>query len=283
MDREDNPTNSEEIRQSGPPVEALPVSLNDVAAEMVLLELHPPELTRFHAKLQSHIATDSTLSDEARGLILQSAQKLQNVITADPQEAASSFAEANRLMEKAINAQESSEETEAPSSCAPLPSGGSDTLGDPPREPEPSSKNAEQDLVPVDPREAVPLFIEMNQPMDKAVDAPEEIVKAEPSSPGDPLSSGDPGPLADTATVAEPEVQSSSLDYLPPDFDPDLTSCFVTESRENLESAEASLLTLETNPDDTGGGQHGLSRVSHPERHLWFSGPEANYRTGSPC
>ena len=47
------------------------------------------------------------------------------------------------------------------------------------------------------------------------------------------------------------QTQEQASESLPPDTDLDLLGDFITESRELIEGAEAALLTLETDPDDT--------------------------------
>ncbi len=53
-----------------------------------------------------------------------------------------------------------------------------------------------------------------------------------------------------SSSFPPPATESDVSELLPPDADRDLIASFVTESRENLESAEASLLTMETDPNN---------------------------------
>jgi len=60
-----------------------------------------------------------------------------------------------------------------------------------------------------------------------------------------------PAPLASAAPATPVEIpKGPKFEVLPADADLELLGGFITESRENLEGAEAALLTLEHNPDD---------------------------------
>lgn len=56
-----------------------------------------------------------------------------------------------------------------------------------------------------------------------------------------------PGSEGESATVAS---EGTPQDYLSPDADPYFLGEFITESRENIENAEAALLSLETEPEN---------------------------------
>jgi len=87
----------------------------------------------------------------------------------------------------------------------------------------------------------------------------EDLAPDETAATGgrEPTASGEATPPASEAveqpSPGEPadEAAGDAPHHLPEDADADLLSEFITESREYIENAEAGLLTLETNPDDS--------------------------------
>jgi two-component system, chemotaxis family, sensor kinase CheA len=60
-----------------------------------------------------------------------------------------------------------------------------------------------------------------------------------------------PPGLAPDDAAADAAGEGAQTDCLPPDADPYFIGEFITESRENIEAAEAALLSLETDPEDS--------------------------------
>ena len=59
------------------------------------------------------------------------------------------------------------------------------------------------------------------------------------------------GPEPEQVSIVGPSVEAKRSNALPPEADPDLLGEFITESRDLIASAEAALLELETDPENT--------------------------------
>jgi two-component system chemotaxis sensor kinase CheA len=77
----------------------------------------------------------------------------------------------------------------------------------------------------------------------------EEAIDAMEKSGGEETSF--PGPEPEQVPIAGPSAETGRSNALPPDADPALLGDFITESRDLVASAEAALLELETDPENT--------------------------------
>ncbi|MEN6370458.1 MAG: chemotaxis protein CheA [Armatimonadota bacterium] len=85
------------------------------------------------------------------------------------------------------------------------------------------------------------------------IEDPALVVSAQSSSQPSPKSEPVPAPkpTSEVSTAAAPSVSAAQAEMLPPDSDPDLIGEFITECREYITGAEAALLTIETDPEDS--------------------------------
>ncbi|MEN6520397.1 MAG: chemotaxis protein CheA [Armatimonadota bacterium] len=81
------------------------------------------------------------------------------------------------------------------------------------------------------------------------IEDPELIISAQSSPQPNPEPEPEAAPAVPTA--AAPSVSTAQAEMLPPDSDPDLLGEFITECREYITGAEAALLTIETDPEDS--------------------------------
>ncbi len=203
------------------PVEAVPdnpglskvPNVDDLVT--LLMQLEPSDLAgfeRLHGMLQC-ISQGESVSETVRSQLTDAIKQVEEFLSGDNPSAEDVLIEISVLLEKAIASIENNPEDSAP---APRT--------DPPVQPPRPVSTFELDDTE---SEAVGIPSQAPMPVEAAVEKT--------------------SPLASTTELPQPEVVE---EYLPQDSDADLIGEFLAESRELLERAEASLLSLESDPED---------------------------------
>ncbi len=189
------------------------LSLNDAAAFLIQLEPDDAAETAHLKEILSAIAEDTSQPQSFRKNILIAVQKIGEISEAKDSDRASALTEIGSLIEAAMNVIEENQKKSFS---------------------ENSVTDQDDDSIDKDENSVSGQAAEYE---DETEPEKEECVKQSDEDKAEPIS-------------AEPSSDSSPVDYMPENTDPELMGAFITESSDLLANAEEALLMLEKNPDD---------------------------------